>query len=123
MKKNIFALLTIFAADATNAEVYQGTYAPLDANCGALSDHYFRIGDGWVGGHESYCEIIRHTNVERMQASLIDTNCSAEGEEIGVRFFIASTFTIYGPGLTVYSSPDGGDVGSGSIYKFCPGLQ
>lgn len=124
MKKTIYGLLALCAASAAHAEIYQGIYVPVGANCGALTDNYFQIGDGWVGGHETYCQITGVTNVERMDAYLLDTTCSAEGEDMGgQRFFIAGTATMDGPGLTVYSALEGYDVGSGAIYKFCPGLD
>jgi hypothetical protein len=124
MKKLICTFLTLFAAQGAHAEIYQGLYVPIGANCGALSDNYFQIGDGWVGRHETYCQITGATGVERMDAFLLDTTCSAEGEDMGAqRFFIASTSTMEGPGLTVYSAYEGYGAGNGSIYKFCPGVQ
>ena len=93
---------------------------PLGTNCGVITDSIFQIGDGWIGRHESYCQITRVTNVDDMNAFLIDTTCSAEGEDMGAqRFFIGSTSTVDGPGLTVYSALQGYE-GVGTVYKFCP---
>jgi hypothetical protein len=120
----IYASITACVGTVANGEVYQGVYQTLGASCQELTDNYFRIGDGWVGGHESYCEVTRVTNVDRMPAYLLDTRCSAEGMDMGqVRYFIASTNTYEGPGIDVYSFSQEHGSGFTSTYKFCPGVQ
>jgi hypothetical protein len=120
----MYAFIAACVGTAANGEVYQGVYQALGASCESLSDNYFRIGDGWVGGHEQYCEITRVTNVDRMPAYLLDTSCSAEGADMGqVRFFVAGTNTAERPGILVYSVMQGYDAGFERTYKFCPGVQ
>jgi hypothetical protein len=120
----IYASIVACVGTVANSEVYQGVYQSLGASCQALSDDYFQIGDGWVGGHEQYCEVTRLTNVDRMSAYLLDTRCSSEGMDLGQeRFFIGSADTHEGPGILVYSVRQGHGSGFGRTYKFCPGIQ
>jgi len=120
----IYASITACVGTVANGEVYQGVYQPFGATCQELTDNYFSIGDGWVGGHESYCEITLVTNVDRMPAYLLDTRCSSEGMDMGQkRYFIASTETYEGPGIIVYSFNQEYSSGFAQTYKFCPGVQ
>ena len=124
MRAIICASVLACVGAVANGEVYQCVYQSLGSSCQALSDDYFQIGDGWVGGHEQYCEVTRLTNVDRMSAYLLDARCSSEGMDLGQeRFFIGSAGTHEGPGILVYSVRQGDGSGFGRIYKFCPGIQ
>jgi len=124
MKTFVFAFVAVCAATVATGQVRFGVYQNLGVACRAVTDSYFQIGDGWVGGHEEYCEITRVTNVDRMTAYLLDTRCSSEGLDMGAqRFFIASIQTAQGPGIIVYSVFAGNDVGYAATYKFCPGVE
>jgi hypothetical protein len=116
----LLQIITLFALAANaQAEILAGRYTELSNSClePNFADFYLQ-NDGSFSRYEWGCQATKITEVSKMDALLIDGNCSGEGEPMGTaRIFIASMGQDT-KNVLVYSSGDALYVDA-IIWKYC----